>query len=39
MTARADPPADKPHLDACRRCELWRGATQGVPGEGPRHTR
>jgi uracil-DNA glycosylase len=22
-------------LDACRRCELWRNATQGVPGEGP----
>ena len=22
-------------LDACRRCELWRDATQGVPGEGP----
>ena len=21
----------------CRRCELWRGATQGVPGEGPAH--
>src|SRR5580704_14182683 len=19
----------------CRRCELWRGATQGVPGQGP----
>jgi DNA polymerase len=22
-------------IDACRRCELWRDATQGVPGEGP----
>ena len=22
-------------VDACRRCELWREATQGVPGEGP----
>jgi DNA polymerase len=22
---------------ACRRCDLWRRATQGVPGEGPRH--
>jgi uracil-DNA glycosylase len=22
-------------LDACRRCELWRHATHGVPGEGP----
>ena len=21
----------------CRRCELWRGATQGVPGEGTAH--
>ncbi|TWG87042.1 DNA polymerase [Cupriavidus gilardii J11] len=22
-------------LDACRRCTLWRNATQGVPGSGP----
>lgn len=22
-------------LNHCRRCELWRSATQGVPGEGP----
>ena len=22
-------------LQGCRRCELWRDATQGVPGEGP----
>jgi uracil-DNA glycosylase family protein len=22
-------------VQACRRCDLWRGATQGVPGEGP----
>ncbi|MFC3070780.1 UdgX family uracil-DNA binding protein [Phenylobacterium soli] len=22
-------------IEACRRCELWRDATQGVPGEGP----
>ena len=22
-------------IQACRRCELWRDATQGVPGEGP----
>ena len=22
---------------ACRRCELWRGTTQGIVGEGPRH--
>jgi len=26
--------AGKPQLDACRRCELWKSATQGVPGEG-----
>jgi DNA polymerase len=39
---RPDPPAlpvdaepTKAHLDACRRCELWEPATQGVPGEGP----
>jgi DNA polymerase len=24
-----------PALQACRRCDLWRNATQGVPGEGP----
>lgn len=24
-------------LNECRRCELWRQATQGVPGEGMRH--
>jgi DNA polymerase len=22
-------------VNACRRCGLWRHATQGVPGEGP----
>jgi uracil-DNA glycosylase family protein len=22
-------------IEACRRCDLWRDATQGVPGEGP----
>jgi probable DNA metabolism protein len=22
-------------VDVCRRCDLWRDATQGVPGEGP----
>lgn len=34
------------HLEAvqagvslCRRCELWRDATQGVPGEGPQNAR
>jgi DNA polymerase len=26
-------------LDECRRCELWRNATQGVPGEGPASAR
>jgi uracil-DNA glycosylase len=25
----------KQTLDACRRCELWEHASQGVPGEGP----
>ncbi|HSC22350.1 MAG TPA: UdgX family uracil-DNA binding protein [Casimicrobiaceae bacterium] len=25
----------KGSLDDCRRCELWKHATQGVPGEGP----
>jgi DNA polymerase len=24
-------------LDECRRCALWRNATQPVPGEGPKH--
>lgn len=23
-------------VNACKRCDLWRDATQGVPGEGPR---
>lgn len=26
-------------IDACRRCNLWRDATQGVPGEGAAHAR
>jgi uracil-DNA glycosylase family protein len=25
----------KPNLDRCRRCDLWRNATQGVGGSGP----
>jgi uracil-DNA glycosylase family protein len=25
-------------VNACRRCSLWRDATQGVPGEGPKHS-
>ena len=28
-------PAMNEMLQACRRCELWRDATQAVPGEGP----
>jgi uracil-DNA glycosylase len=24
-------------LDACRRCALWKNATQAVPGAGPKH--
>ena len=26
-------------VDVCRRCDLWRDATQGVTGEGPRQAR
>jgi len=26
-------------VDACRRCDLWRDATQGVPGAGPGHAK
>jgi DNA polymerase len=26
-------------VQTCRRCDLWRCATQGVPGEGPRQAR
>ncbi|WP_091742962.1 UdgX family uracil-DNA binding protein [Phenylobacterium immobile] len=26
-------------VDACRRCPLWKDATQGVPGEGPPRSR
>jgi uracil-DNA glycosylase family protein len=26
-------------VDACRRCPLWKDATQGVPGEGAAHAR
>jgi probable DNA metabolism protein len=28
-------PAIAAALDHCRRCDLWRDATRGVPGEGP----
>ena len=37
-----DPSTGLPHeadIDGCRRCDLWRHATQGVPGEGPRRAR
>jgi DNA polymerase len=26
-------------IQVCRRCDLWRDATQGVPGEGPRRAK
>ncbi|HYQ99672.1 MAG TPA: UdgX family uracil-DNA binding protein [Casimicrobiaceae bacterium] len=32
-------PPSKTDVDACRRCELWKRATQGVPGEGARRAR
>lgn len=35
MTTPSVIPDQQPaRLDDCRRCELWKGATQGVPGEG-----
>ncbi len=37
---RAQPQRDAPDtLDQCRRCDLWRNATQAVPGVGPRKAR
>lgn len=37
---RAVPEREEPStLDQCRRCELWRNATQGVPGTGPENSR
>jgi DNA polymerase len=43
---RRQPPIDtpvpaptKPNVDACRRCELWENATQGVPGRGGKDAR
>jgi len=30
------PAPTKPNIDACRRCELWERATQGVAGSGDR---
>lgn len=36
----AQPKREQPStLDQCRRCDLWRNATQGVPGAGPRSAR
>lgn len=36
----AQPKREQPStLDQCRRCELWRNATQGVPGAGPSSAR
>jgi DNA polymerase len=34
-----DPTQQPESLDACRRCDLWRRATQAVPGEGKRRAR
>ena len=37
---KAQPQRDTPTtLDACRRCELWKDATQAVPGAGPAQAR
>ena len=37
---KAQPQRDMPStLDACRRCELWKDATQAVPGVGPQTAR
>ena len=33
------PAPTKSNIDACRRCELWEKATQGVPGNGNRKPR
>lgn len=33
--AGPDDQPTKDNIDACRRCELWEHATQGVPGAGP----
>jgi DNA polymerase len=36
----AQPQREQPStLDQCRRCELWRNATQAVPGTGPKKAR
>ncbi|WP_084560272.1 UdgX family uracil-DNA binding protein [Duganella sacchari] len=37
---RAQPQREVPStLDQCRRCDLWRNATQAIPGVGPRNAR
>src|SRR5213595_554035 len=37
---KAQPQPDEPStLDQCRRCDLWRNATQGVGGAGPKRAR
>ncbi|WP_042887511.1 UdgX family uracil-DNA binding protein [Cupriavidus necator] len=39
MPERKKPPISRTELNECRRCALWRNATQGVPGEGAAHAR
>ncbi|HEX3673806.1 MAG TPA: UdgX family uracil-DNA binding protein [Rhizomicrobium sp.] len=39
MTSPASLSRLKAELDTCRRCPLYKHATQGVPGEGPRRAR
>jgi len=40
MAKPPSPPLpQKDEIDACRRCDLWERATQGVGGEGPRKAR
>jgi DNA polymerase len=34
MGGKDDDPPSKQDIDGCRRCELWKPATQGVAGEG-----
>src|SRR6476659_6239384 len=49
MIKRSPPARDEPEfsslsdlahaINTCRRCDLWKNATQGVPGEGAAHAR
>ncbi|MFJ4288480.1 UdgX family uracil-DNA binding protein [Cupriavidus sp. NPDC089707] len=39
MPERKKPPVSHAELNECRRCPLWRNATQGVPGAGASHAR